>query len=296
MKISIITPSFNQAEFIERTILSIWNQEGDFELEHIIADGGSTDDSVKIIEKYDELYKNKIFNFKCKKVTFKWWSKKDKGQSDALNLGFKASTGDVLGWLNSDDTFCSVHSLQKIFQAFQKHPEAGLIAGNLYYIDVNDKNKNKSEYISNLPEGIISEKEMQNLYQIDYIPQPSTLFKREIYEECKIDETWYYAMDWDLWITAYRKGFKFYKVDNFIGNLRVQENAKTTIGGIGMYREKLKFYKKYNTWGLNRINCYLFFTQHYLNKIPFVGFLFRNFVLLLGKLKRILFKKSMPIG
>lgn len=296
MKISIITPSFNQASFIERTILSIWNQEGDFELEHIIADGGSNDNSIKIIEKYDQLYKNKQFNFKCKNFTFTWWSKKDKGQSDALNLGFKASTGDVLGWLNSDDTFCSEHSLQKVFQAFQKYPEAGLIVGNLYYIDLNDKNKNKSEYISNFPEGIISEKEMQNLYQIDYIPQPSTLFKREVYEQCKIDESWHYAMDWDLWITAYQKGFKFYKINDFIGNLRVQANAKTTIGGIKMYKEKLRFYKKYKVWGLNRINCYLFFMQHTLNKIPVLGFLFRKFVLLLGKLKRLFFKNSVPVG
>ena len=296
MKISIVTPSFNQAEFIERTILSIWSQEGDFELEHIIADGGSTDDSVKIIKKYDELYKNKKFDFKCKKVTFKWWSKKDKGQSDALNKGFQASTGDILGWLNSDDTFCSNHSLQKVFQAFQKYPEADVIAGNLYYIDVNDKNKNKSEYISELPEGPISEREMKNLYQIDYIPQPSTLFKKEVYEECKIDENWYYAMDWDLWVTAYRKGFKIYKTDDFIGNLRVQENAKTTIGGIKMYREKLKFYKKYKTWGLNRVNCYFFFIQHSLNKIPVLGTLFEVFVKLLGKVRRFLFKKSLPVS
>ncbi len=296
MKISIVTPSFNQAEFIERTILSIWSQEGDFELEHIIADGGSTDDSVKIIKKYDELYKNKKFNFKCKKVTFKWWSKKDKGQSDALNKGFKASKGDILGWLNSDDTFCSNHSLKKVFQAFQKYSEADIIVGNLYYIDVNDKHKNKSEYISELPEGLISEKEMKNLYQIDYIPQPSTLFKKEVYEKCNIDENWYYAMDWDLWVTAHRKGFKIYKTDDFIGNLRVQENAKTTIGGIKMYREKLKFYKKYKTWGLNRVNCYFFFIQHSLNKIPVLGTLFEVFVKLLGKLRRFLFKKSLPVS
>lgn len=77
-KISIITSSYNQGRFIEETIKSIWSQKGHFELEHIIADGGSTDETIKIIKKYDKLYKTKKYPFKSKKFTFRWWSKKDK--------------------------------------------------------------------------------------------------------------------------------------------------------------------------------------------------------------------------
>ena len=88
MKISIVTPSYNQAFFIEDTIKSIWSQKGDFDLEHIIADGGSTDDSLLIIKHYDELYKSHSFSYGCNSFSFKWWSEPDSGQSQAINKGF----------------------------------------------------------------------------------------------------------------------------------------------------------------------------------------------------------------
>ena len=115
-KISIVTPSYNQAEFLERTILSVLNQDYP-NLEYIIIDGGSTDGSVEIIKKYE-------------KYLAYWVSEKDKGQSDAINKGFQKSTGDILAWLNSDDTYLS-GTLFKVVKAFQENPNADLIFGNI---------------------------------------------------------------------------------------------------------------------------------------------------------------------
>ena len=88
MNISIITPSYNQAQFLEKSILSIWNQTGKFTLEHIIADGGSNDESIEIIKHFERLYLSGSFQFKCKSFKFIWWSEKDSGQSYAINKGF----------------------------------------------------------------------------------------------------------------------------------------------------------------------------------------------------------------
>ena len=144
MKISIVTPSYNQSRFLEKTILSVWTQEGDFELEHIVIDGGSSDSSIEILLKYDHLYKAQLFPFRCKRMSFSWESKPDRGQADAINKGFAISSGDILGWLNSDDLFFDDSSLQKIGQSF-KNNNADLIVGNVEMIDeaidINKTNK-----------------------------------------------------------------------------------------------------------------------------------------------------------
>ena len=89
--ISIVTPSLNQSQYLEQTIKSVLDQAGNFKIEYIIADGGSTDKSVEIIKKYDQLLKNNQYPIKCKGIEFKWWSEVDDGQTQALNKGFKNS-------------------------------------------------------------------------------------------------------------------------------------------------------------------------------------------------------------
>ena len=102
---SIVTPSYNQAQFLERTILSVISQKGDFAIEYIIMDGGSTDGSIEIIKKYASQILDKTYPIRCKAVTLFRKSEKDKGQSDAINKGLRMATGDVVAWLNSDDTY-----------------------------------------------------------------------------------------------------------------------------------------------------------------------------------------------
>jgi glycosyltransferase involved in cell wall biosynthesis len=297
--ITIATPSFNQGEFLSRTIESIWSQEGGFYIQHIIADGGSTDNSVDVIKKYDKLLKEDDYPIKCKGIELIWWSKKDKGQADALNKCFEKAKGNILGWLNSDDTYCSNKSLYYVFETF-KNKKADLVTGNAYYIDEEDNIKFPSRFIKNIKERFLDKSDLKNLLQFDYIPQPSTFFSSRIYSKIKIDNSWYYSMDWDFWVKVLKNGYNSYKTNRFIGNLRNHKNAKTVLRYISFYQEKLVFYKKYQVWGLNRIYCYFMIIDDKIGEIPIIGkwlnFLFREIIKLLGFIKKKFLKKSNPVG
>ena len=122
-KISIVTPSYNQAQFLERTILSVLNQNYP-NLEYIIIDGSSTDESIDIIKRYE-----KYLNY--------WVSEKDRGQSHALNKGFYKARGDICGWLNADDLFLPDVFVKVIF-AFKLSPNKKIVFGDYLNIDKND--------------------------------------------------------------------------------------------------------------------------------------------------------------
>ncbi|GAG62509.1 unnamed protein product [marine sediment metagenome] len=119
-RISVITPSYNQGRFLEKTILSVLNQNYP-NLEYIIIDGGSTDESINIIKKYENY------------IDY-WVSEKDRGQADALNKGFKKATGDIIGWQNSDDIYLPSVFL-KIAELFKQNPKIDIIYGNRFDID-----------------------------------------------------------------------------------------------------------------------------------------------------------------
>ena len=122
-KISIVTPSYNQAQFLERTILSVLNQNYP-NLEYIIIDGGSTDGSVEIIKKYE-------------KYLAYWISEKDKGQAHAINKGFEKATGELVGWQNSDDIYLP-NAFYKVVEIFREKPDYDVYFGNIYFIDESD--------------------------------------------------------------------------------------------------------------------------------------------------------------
>ena len=123
-RISIVTPSYNQAEFLEKTILSILNQNYP-NLEYIIIDGVSTDGSVEIIKKYE-------------RYLAYWISERDNGQADAINKGFKIATGDFIAWQNSDDVYLP-GSFFKVIEKFEKYPNPDIVFGNVYLINESDE-------------------------------------------------------------------------------------------------------------------------------------------------------------
>ena len=176
-KISIVTPSFNQAKFISKTIESVLSQNYP-NLEYIIIDGGSTDGSVDIIKSYED--------------HLLWWiSEPDNGQTDALIKGFEKSTGDILTWLCSDDLLVS-GALWIIAGMFMVDPNLDLVYGDTAYL---------------FPDGLIKVKKKINfdykmmLYAYSMIPQPSSFFSRRIYERVGgLDRNLQYAMDFDLYL------------------------------------------------------------------------------------------------
>jgi len=279
MKISIVTPSFNQSEFLERTILSVWGQVGDFELEHIVIDGGSTDQSVAILSKYDQLFRTGHFRFACKNMKFVWESKPDKGQADALNRGFALSTGEILGWLNSDDILLDNDCLQVVCETFQNHHK-DVVVGNVRMIDEQDRVITAPILINSLDNAAF-QKSMAGIDKVSIIAQPACFFKRTVWEQLGI-APYYYSLDWNLWIEAYKAHFTFYKIDRYLAAMRQHADAKSVIAGIHKYREVISIFKKNRIWCLNRFYYYIYLLALHLEQIPLIG-PFLNRVATFGK-------------
>lgn len=285
MKISIVTPSFNQAKFLEKTLLSVWTQQGNFDLEHIVVDGGSTDGSVELLRKYDHLFRSGEFNYSCRSFTFRWWSSEDRGQSDAINKGFVESTGEIVGWLNSDDTYIDSKSLSALQQPFLAN-KVDIVIGNGYHIDEEDNVLNIPCLINNLDNSEFQQR-LKTLSRYDFILQPATLFRYNVWESCPIEEEYHYIMDWLFWIEAQQNGFRFYKINTFIANNRLHGDAKTVEGGIEKYEEGLALFRRYNVWCLNRIYYCLYLILLKARELPLAGKVINN-IIFVGKKIRIL--------
>jgi glycosyltransferase involved in cell wall biosynthesis len=207
-KISVVTPSYNQGQFIEETIRSVLLQ-GYPNLEYIVMDGGSTDGSVEIIKKYEPW------------LTY-WVSEADAGQSAAINKGFKLGTGEILAWLNSDD-FYSPNMLTRAALFFSNHSDVGMIFGDRNVVD---------EY------SILVEFQKYFLFfrwQLRYmsgIPQETAFFRTDIFKKVgQLDEQLQYAMDFDLWWRVSRVA-KIQHIPNLIGNYRNHEFTKGNITNV----------------------------------------------------------------
>jgi glycosyltransferase involved in cell wall biosynthesis len=177
-KISIVTPSYNQARYIGATIESVLDQ-GYPNLEYIIIDGGSDDGSAEIIEGYSD------------RLAY-WVSEPDAGQTDALIKGFRRSTGEIMGWLCSDDLH-QPHTLREVAQTFAQDPRRQVVYGDSAWIDgEGDFIKWKKEIAFN---------RFIWMHDHNYLPQPSTFWRRDVYERVGgLDPQWNLAMDADLWI------------------------------------------------------------------------------------------------
>ncbi|MDX2003535.1 MAG: glycosyltransferase family 2 protein [Chitinophagales bacterium] len=208
-KISVITPSYNQGQYIEQTILSVVNQDYP-NLEYIIIDGGSTDNTLEIIRRYEQ------------KISY-WVSEKDEGQSDAINKGLMKATGEIVVWLNSDDYY-EPGALNWVGDAFVKNPEAGVVIGN----------------VNNMtPAG--SKQLYQNHFELfDFlkrvsIHQPGVFWKKELCEVYGyLDKSFYYLMDHELWVRIFFNT-QIVHIEKALVNFRIHDQAKTGKNPGGLY-------------------------------------------------------------
>jgi glycosyltransferase involved in cell wall biosynthesis len=215
-KISIVTPSFNQGQFLEKAIRSVLLQ-GYSELEYIIIDGGSTDNSAEIIKKYD-------------KWLAYWVTERDRGQSHAINKGFEKATGVIYAWLNSDD-YLLIDALMNVAAAYQKSLDAGGWFGGCFQVNIHDKT-----LLSVYPNRL--DAEHLAIWGENAVTQPACFFSSVAWGKCgPLDESLHFAMDFDLWIKI-AKEFSIVKINEALAAAVVHSDAKTQINAGQMFAEQ----------------------------------------------------------
>jgi len=243
-QISVITPSFNQADFVERTINSVLSQNYS-NFEYLVMDGGSTDGTLEILKKYD------------KKII--WRSEKDKGQGDAVNKGLKLAKGEILTYLNSDDTL-EPGALKLVADFFIRNPKIRWVFGKCKIVDENDREIRKA--ITAYKNFWLKRYNYNSLLILNYISQPAVFWRREAYEKIgKFNPKEFWELDYDYWLRLgkkYQPGF----IDKYLANFRVHKKAKTSIG-VKHFLEEVEVAKRYTK---NPILIGL----HYLNFLTIV--------------------------
>jgi glycosyltransferase involved in cell wall biosynthesis len=204
--VSIVTPSYNQGQFIEKTILSVLGQDYS-NLQYIIFDGASSDNTPQILRRYSSYIDLVV-------------SKKDNGQSDALNRGFQQCSGEIFAYLNSDDCYANKRVVSTVVKYFQAHPEIDVIYGQRYYID------EKGYFHFCYPTRPFSK---ESLYLSCYIHQECAFWRRSIYEKAGgfIDDSFRFAMDYELWLRFLKSGAEILAVNDLFGLFRSYDNQKS---------------------------------------------------------------------
>jgi len=225
-RITVVTPSYNQAQFLEQTILSVIGQQYP-NLEYIILDGGSKDGSVEIIKKYEQHLKY-------------WESAPDGGQAAAINKGFDMATGEILGWLNSDDMYMpgALHTVAKLLD---KTSTNRVIFGNCLHFEEENTRKTRGS-------DVVEDHQYIELRLADYIIQPSSFWTKKTFEDIgPLDTSLNYVFDWDWYIRAQQKGTDFLPVTPFLSMYRKHNAHKTGTGGEGRFNEVVQIYNRYNS-------------------------------------------------
>ena len=219
--ISIVTPSYNQAPFLEQTIQSVLGQDYP-RLEYILVDGGSSDGSVDIIKKYS----NKLA----------WWvSEPDRGQTDAINKGFAHAHGEILAWINSDDTY-EAGAVSAAMEVMQGRPEIGLVYGNANFID------GSGRVTGRFPAAQTNYTRLRRGYV--HIPQQAAFFRADLWKKVgPLDPSFFFAMDYDLWVRLARLAPVLY-MPRLWANFRLHTLGKTFASDDRCWPEMIRVHRR----------------------------------------------------
>jgi glycosyltransferase involved in cell wall biosynthesis len=205
--ISIVTPAFNQGHFLERTIKSVLDQRYP-RLEFIVKDGGSSDGTSAILGRFRSQLTH------CE-------SGPDRGQAHAINLGFQHATGEILAYLNSDDLLLP-GSLHYVAEYFSKHPDVDVVYGHRVLVDHTD---------AEVGRWVLPRHDDDFLRWADFVPQETLFWRRQIWDKvgAALDETFHYALDWDLLLRFLDAKARFVRLPRFLGAFRLHPEQKTSL-------------------------------------------------------------------
>lgn len=239
MKITVITPTWNQAEYIRDTIESVVNQTWQ-EIEYIIVDNCSDDGTEAIVREYMDKYPYILYI-----------REKDHGQAEAINKGLRRATGDIVCWINSDDFYYSDNVFEHVVERFQQDVNTEVVIGNGYYCDK----------CKNFTEPILCNRHVEPwvLSRWYYILQPAVFWKRQ--QELFLDEKYHYVFDWKFFIELQNKQ-KFTFVEEYFASYRMYEDNKTGLDNAARKREIYLLQKEIKVSRINTVWCYLVYKSY----------------------------------
>ncbi len=227
--ISVITPTFNQGKFLEKTILSVLDQNYP-SLEYIVIDGGSTDGTIKLLKGFGD--------------RISWISEQDDGQTDAINKGLAIATGEVLGIINSDDLY-EEGALTNVGKFFFENPRALWMTGKCRIIDLDGKEIRR--LITLYKNFWLRLNMINSLYVLNYISQPATFWRKKLVDQIGIfSETLHYAMDYDYWLRACQRT-KLKVNFQYLAKFRIYSESKSGSGFIEQFEEEFSVAHRYTT-------------------------------------------------
>jgi glycosyltransferase involved in cell wall biosynthesis len=217
--ISIVTPSYNQAAFLPEALKSVTMQERT-DVEHIVVDGDSTDDTVSVLSAAGS-----------RSPHLRWKSEPDEGQSHALNKGFRVAQGEIIGWLNADDRY-RPGCFDAVLSAFQKYPNIDILYGDYTWID-------QAGSILRLRREIEFNRFVLMYHRVLYIPTTSTFFRRRIIDDGHLlDESMQYAMDYELFLRLCLHGYRYRHIPFCLADFRIHPASKSSLAPRSQLKEQ----------------------------------------------------------
>ena len=234
--VSIVTPSLNQGRFIEETVRSVLGQDYP-RIEYLVVDGGSTDGTLDVLRRVGG--------------NLRWISEPDHGQGAAINKGFRLASGEILGWLNSDDTY-EARAVSTAVEHLRQHPDHAMVYGDATHVDEQDAEIGPCAYVGPF--------DLDRLvHESDYIVQPAAFFRRSAFEAVGgLDESLHWGMDYDLWLKLGRR-FPIEYLPRKLARYRQTGQNKTALGRFDRFEEIKRIGERHGAGGLPATFCVDYF-------------------------------------